>query len=226
MSENMDQNTNETKKVFVVDDHPLIRDAIAMMLRSEDDLEFCGEAGTVADALSALKEIKPDIIVVDLILPDLSGFELIRHVKSSYPELPVLVFSMHNEANHAARAIRAGAKGYVMKKESGEVLIKAIHHVLSGRIWISKKIIPNVIDSCLGKESDQQGVESILSKRELQIFEMIGKGISTDQIGKELYISRRTVESHRDHIKNKLNIPDVLKLHQLAFRWTHNELTI
>ena len=208
---------------MIVDNQPLMCDALTRIINKESDLVVCGQARDAAGAMETLEVLQPDIIILDLSLPDTSGFDLLQSIKTDLPHIPALVFSMYDESTHAPRAIRAGAKGYLMKTQTAETVIEAVRHILDGKIWVNKDIMSGVLDGCLGSESDPYGVRRQLSKRELEIFELIGKGISTEEIAKKLFISRRTVDSHRDHIKSKLKIQDVLKLHQLAFQWTHDQ---
>jgi len=212
------------RKVFIVDDHPLICDAVTRAINLEPDLAVCGEADNAESALEAIESLKPDIVVIDLSLPGISGLELIGLIKSKYPNIPTMALSMHNEATHAARALRAGAKGYIMKNEKIIRILEAIHAVLDGKIWIKKDVMGNVIEGCLGEEDDPFGVRKMLSKRELEIFELLGKGASAEEIASQLHISRRTVDSHRDHIKSKLDLPDSRKLYQIAYHWANEFL--
>jgi DNA-binding NarL/FixJ family response regulator len=224
----METQTNEKQfeqsKILIVDDHPLICEALSRAINIESDMVVVAVTEDVESAYNAVKEHAPDLVIVDLSLPDHSGLELIERLKSEYPQLPALVLSIHDEITHAARAIRMGAKGYIMKKEKIETILTAVRHVLGGKIWASEKIMPQVLDSCFGRESDPFGVRQRLSKRELEVFELIARGVSTRDIAEKLFISKRTVNSHRDHIKNKLKIQDIVKLHQVAFQWAHDEL--
>lgn len=222
----MTTSNTETKcsRILIVDDHPLICDALSRAINLESDMVVCGQANDTETAYQSVKEHSPDLVMVDLSMPELSGLDLIRRLKSEYPDLPTLVLSIHDQGTHATRAMRAGAKGYIMKKEKIETILQAVRHVLEGKIWVSEQIMPQVLDGCLGVESDRLGIKQRLSKRELEVFELIAKGVSTEEIAEKLFISKRTVNSHRDHIKNKLKIQDVVKLHQVAFQWAHDEL--
>jgi DNA-binding NarL/FixJ family response regulator len=211
----------EKTRLFLVDDHPVVRDALERAVNREPDLVVCGTADDVEPALAGIRATDPGIVLTDLNLKDSSGFDLIKQLKAERPDLPVLVLSVHDEATHAARAIRAGAKGYVMKVESLQGIIAAARTVLGGDIHLSESAMPTVLAQCMADEQKKEGVEGTLSKRELTVFEMIGQGLTTAEIAEALFISRRTVESHRDHIKAKLKIESMVQLHQEAYRWVH-----
>jgi len=206
-------------KVAIIDDHPLVREAIIRAIDGEADLEVCGSAATVDDALRLLQRQKVDIILVDLSLRHSSGFVLLEILKRDYPNLASIVLSMHEETTHAVKAIKKGARGYIMKKESLETIINAIRHVLSGKIWLKEELLQQALSDSADTSSDPQSIPTLLTPRELEIFEMIGNGIPVEKIAKKLFISKRTVQSHRDHIKVKLNIPRISGLHHAAFQW-------
>ncbi|MCI0498445.1 MAG: response regulator transcription factor [Planctomycetales bacterium] len=208
------------KKIAIVDDHPLVREAIARAISNESDLEMCGSVGDVEEAMDLVRRQKLDLILIDISLHQSSGFVLLDTLKQRFPDLPAIVLSMHEETTHAARAIRCGARGYVMKKERLETIIRAIRHVLSGNIWFKEESIRQALKDHRVKP---QSIPNLLTQRELEIFEMIGNGTPVDVIAKQLFISKRTVESHRDHIKVKLNVSDILHLHQLAYQWIHEK---
>lgn len=215
---------SEQSKILIVDDHPLICEALSRAINIEPDMLVVAITENARSAYDAVKQYAPDLVILDLSLPDHNGLELIGRLKSEYPQLPALVLSTHDEVTHAARAIHMGAKGYIMKNEKIETIITAVRHVLDGKVWASEKIMPQILDRCFGRESDPFGVRQRLSKRELEVFELIARGVSTRDIAEKLFISKRTVNSHRDHIKSKLKIQDIVKLHQVAFQWAHEEL--
>jgi DNA-binding NarL/FixJ family response regulator len=212
------------RAVLIVDDHPLVRDALARSINQEPDLAVRGEAADADGALAEVEKLQPDVVIVDLSLQNSSGFELLKSISARYPLVPALVLSMHNERTHAVRALRAGARGYIMKNESVDRILCALRRVLQGRIWLREDIMPEVLAEVLGEGESAQDVIGALSQRELEVFELIGKGRTPDQIAKQLFISRRTVESHRDHIKTKLKLASVQQLHQLAFQWVRDTL--
>ncbi len=195
-----------------------------MLINEEEDLLVCGEAGTPAEAFHAIQGTFPDIVIIDVSLDGTSGIELTRSIKTKYKSLPILVLSMHDEDLYAERAIRAGARGYVMKQEPAETVLDAIRIVLSGNVFLSSKLSSKVLKELIGQApTDQQpsgtpGVER-LSDRELEIFELIGRGYATRRIADSLSLSIKTVETHRAHIKQKLKLGSATELIHRAFHW-------
>lgn len=212
------------KKVAVIDDHPLVCEAVTLAINNEADLEVSGSAANVEDALKLLQQQEFDIILVDLSLSHSSGYVLLESLKRDYPNLPSIVLSMHEETTHAKRAFNQGVRGYIMKKESLETIVKAIRHVLSGKMWFQEECLQQALSGKSGDWLESQGIPTLLTPRELEIFEMIGNGMPTGKIAKKLYISKRTVESHRDHIRMKLNISDIIGLHKAAFQWINEKI--
>ena len=214
----------DKSKILVVDDHPMVREGIARLVDNEQDLMICGQADDAPEALKAISETKPDIVVVDVSLKSSSGIDLMKSIKAQYPKLPVLVLSMHNEALYAERALRAGAMGYIMKQEASENLLIAIRHVLGGQIYISDKVSKRLIRQLARGRADI-GTSSVdnLSDRELEVFHMIGLGCGTSQIAEKLYLSIKTIETYRTHIKKKLNLTDSRELLQYAIQWVSSQ---
>ena len=214
----------DKSKILVVDDHPMVREGIARLVDDEQDLMICGQADDAPEALKAISETKPDIAVVDVSLKSSSGIELMKSIKAQYPKLPVLVLSMHNEALYAERALRAGAMGYIMKQEASENLLIAIRRVLGGQIYISDKVSKRLIRQLARGRADI-GTSSVdnLSDRELEVFHMIGLGCGTSQIAEKLYLSIKTIETYRTHIKKKLNLTDSRELLQYAIQWVSSQ---
>jgi DNA-binding NarL/FixJ family response regulator len=214
----------DKSKILVVDDHPMVREGIARLVDDEQDLMICGQADDAPEALKAISETKPDIVVVDVSLKSSSGIELMKSIKAQYPKLPVLVLSMHNEALYAERALRAGAMGYIMKQEASENLLIAIRRVLGGQIYISDKVSKRLIRQLARGRADI-GTSSVdnLSDRELEVFHMIGLGCGTSQIAEKLYLSIKTIETYRTHIKKKLNLTDSRELLQYAIQWVSSQ---
>jgi len=214
----------DKSKILVVDDHPMVREGIARLVDNEQDLMICGQADDAPEALKAISETKPDIAVVDVSLKSSSGIELMKSIKAQYPKLPVLVLSMHNEALYAERALRAGAMGYIMKQEASENLLIAIRRVLGGQIYISDKVSKRLIRQLARGRADI-GTSSVdnLSDRELEVFHMIGLGCGTSQIAEKLYLSIKTIETYRTHIKKKLNLTDSRELLQYAIQWVSSQ---
>jgi len=211
-------------KVLIVDDHPIIRQGLAELINNEQDLIVCGQAEDAPEALVKIKESEPDMVIVDISLKETSGMELIKDIKAKYSNLPVLVLSMHDEALYAERILRAGAKGYVMKAEATEKVIVAIRKILGGQIYVSDNMAAKMVRKLVGGGPDV-GVSAIerLSDRELEVFHLIGQGYGTRQIAERLHLSIKTIETYREHIKEKLNLADASELLQYAIQWTHSK---
>jgi DNA-binding NarL/FixJ family response regulator len=209
--------------IFVVDDHPLMRDGISQLINQQADLEVCGQASSAPEALDALNGIDPDLLLVDISLAGMDGIELIKIVKKRKGQLPMLVLSMHAEALYAERAIRAGAKGYVMKHVSADTLLAAIRRVLAGKIFLSPAMTEKLLEKAAGSElPGNESPVDCLSDRELEIFKLIGHGLRAQRIAEELHLSIKTVETYYSRIKLKLNIKDASELLQMAIAW-HND---
>ena len=211
----------EEVRILIVDDHPIVREGLSTLINLEPDLVVCGEAEDGDGALAALEELKPDLVLLDLSLPGITGFALIRQIKKLEPRLPILVVSMHDEIFSAGRALRAGALGYLMKAEATDQVIPAIRCVLSGAVYVSEKMASHMISGLVSnrKSAEVSPVER-LSDREFEVFQLVGRGHATSRIARELYLSVKTVESHRANIKRKLDVKDATGLLQYAVRWT------
>ncbi len=225
MSAKKQRKTKDNKsKILVVDDHPMIREGLVRLVDNEQDLAICGQADDASEALKAISETKPDVVVVDISLKSSSGIELMKSIKAQYPKLPVLILSMHNEALYAERALRAGAMGYIMKQEASEKLLTAIRHVLGGQIFVSDKVSKRLIRKLVrGKVDIVASPVDSLSDRELEVFHLIGQGYGTSQIAEKLYLSVKTIETYRTHIKEKLNLADSHELLQYAIQWVSSQ---
>ncbi len=209
------------RRVLLVDDHPVVCEGLAQRINEEPDLEVCGQARDVHAALEAIETLQPHIAVVDISLGEGSGVELIKDIKVRHPHLPTLVLSMHDEALYAERSLHAGAKGYVMKQEETTVLLQAIRQVLLGQVYLSEKV-KNAIVNRLGGNPPEGKITSVahkLSDRELEIFQLIGDGYATHEIANRLHLSTKTVASHREHIKQKLNLRTGEELARFAIHW-------
>lgn len=214
------------KKILIVDDHPLMRKGLAMTLNAEPDLNVCGQVADAEEALSALEELKPDLAIVDISLPGMSGLELIKHMHALRPDLRTLVVSRHDEALYAERAIRAGARGYVMKLEASDMIVKAVRRVLNGGIYVSEEINERLLlGLAAGRQELAQSPLEVLSDRELEVFELTGRGLGTREIAERLHLSVKTVESYRARIKDKLNLKTAAELMQHAVQWVEGEGT-
>ena len=213
------------KKILLVDDHPLMRRGQADLLNREQDLMVCGEAGTAHEAMEAIPKLKPDLVLVDMTLPDKDGLELIKDIQALHPGLPVLAMSMQDESLYAARVLRAGGRGYVMKGEgSDQHLAAAIRTVLSGRIAVSPSMSARILESVAGPSGKVGGgPEAKLSDRELEVMRLFGEGWSTEEIANRLHLSPKTVDSHRLHIKEKLQLTSLPELMRYAVRWAATE---
>lgn len=208
------------KRLLLVDDHPIVLHGLAQLIRAEKDLDVCGEAGSAAEGLEAIRVLKPDLVVADLTLPDKHGLEFIKDVQAMHPGMLVLVLSMHDEALYAERILRAGARGYVMKETAADALINAARRVLSGGIYLSERMAGQMLELVAG-QGKQAGASPLdrLTDRELEVLQLIGQGRATRHIAKQLHISARTVDAHRAHIKDKLQLEDGPALVRYAVRW-------
>jgi DNA-binding NarL/FixJ family response regulator len=213
--------TSKKTRVLIVDDHPMTRSGLAYLINHQPDMIACCEAQNAAQALKGIIRTKPDLVLTDFTLPDKNGLELIKDIKAIAPQLPILVISMHEESLYAERVLRAGARGYITKEEGGERLMRASRHVLSGAIYVSDKMSARILEIFSGAAAMQERspVEE-LSDREFEIFELLGDGLSTQQIADRLHLSMKTVDAHRANIKEKLKVKTTNELISFAARWT------
>ena len=207
-------------RVMLVDDHPVVRHGLAQAIGHAGDLEVCAQAASAGEAMAAFDDAAPDVVVIDLSLEDGSGMDLIKQIKSASPNTRMLVASMHDENLYAERVLRAGAMGYINKEESMEKIVEAIQQVMRGRIYLSSNMADQVLNRVTRGDDDvdQSPVES-LSDRELEVFQQIGQGLTTRQIAEKLHLSPKTIETHREHIKTKLNISNNNQLVRFAAQW-------
>src|SRR5271163_1542119 len=207
------------KTVFVVDDHPLLRQGLALLINQQQDLEVCGEAEEAQAAMRAIAQRRPDILIVDISLNGPDGLDLLKTIRASYPELPVLILSMHDEAIYAERALRARANGYIMKQEATEKVLVAVRRILGGDIYLSDRMANKLLHQYIsGASPDMNSRLSALSDRELEVFRLIGEGRSTRQIAEKLHLSIKTVETYQAHIKDKLSLRSGRELVQHAIQ--------
>lgn len=213
-----------SKRILIVDDHPMMRQGLSQLICSEPDLAVCGEAGTASQAFAAVGQHKPDLALVDISLPGKNGLELIKDIHVMYPALPMLVVSMHDESLYAERVLRAGGRGYVMKQEGGKILMQAIRQVLAGQIYVSEKMSARILEMFSGgrREGDASPVGR-LTDREFEVFQHIGQGKGTREIAGHLHLSVKTVEVHRANMKEKLGIKSATDLIRYAVRWVELE---
>jgi len=224
-SKNSAPESTETKRIVIVDDHPLFRKGLEQLINhSNNAFTICGEAGDAAQAMTVIRELKPDLVIVDLSLPGANGIELIKNIRAEFQKLPILILSMHDESLYALRALKAGAQGYVMKQEALENVINAIREVLAGRPYLSHDMSSKLITNFASGTVETNLTDS-LSDRELEILELIGKGRDVREIARALHISAKTVETHRAHIKEKLDLKNARQVARFAVQWLENQST-
>ena len=214
-------------RVLLVDDHPVVREGLAHVIDAEPDLMVCGQAADAPEALQAIERLKPDVAVVDISLGASHGIELLKDIKVRQPRLPVLVLSMHDESLYGERALRAGAKGYILKEEPPRKLLEALRRVLRGDIYLSEPMTRKLLHKISGESAESKGVTPVerLSDRELEVFELVGRGHRPRSIAAKLHLSVKTVEYHCGNIKRKLNLSDAAALLQHAIQWIQSEST-
>ncbi len=209
----MSSSPDAKARVLLVDDHPIVRQGLAMLINAEPDLVVCGEASTGAEALQLVRTTQPDVAMIDIALDDRSGVELIREIHGMMPDLPMLALSMHDESLYAERTLRAGGRGYVMKQEATESMLTAIRRVLAGEIYLSARMSTRLLGQFASvPRGEHISPISRLTDRELEVYTMIGRGLSTREIAEKLFLSVKTVEAHREHIKEKLGLRSSVEL--------------
>lgn len=208
-------------RVLLVDDHPIVRQGVQLLVNAEAGMCVCGTAESPADALTQIEATRPTIAIVDLSLKDGSGLDLIKDVKIRYPEVAVLVLSMRDDSFYAERALRAGAMGYITKEESTERIVEGIRRVLAGEVYLTDSLSAQLLGRMVDQNTslDASPIHD-LTDRELQVFDMIGQGKTTREIAETLSLSVKTIESHREHIKNKLGLANATELLKRALQWT------
>jgi DNA-binding NarL/FixJ family response regulator len=218
------KNSSEKKtRVLIVDDHPMMREGLASLLGTQPDLEVCGDAETAAQALEMIPRCRPAIVIADITMPGKSGIELIKDIAAMYPEVATLAVSMHDESVYAERVLRAGARGYIMKKEGGKRILEAIRKVRDGEVAVSEKMSAQILRIFSGRPGGDEGSPvRQLTDREFEVFELIGRGLGTAQMAAELHLSAKTVEVHRAHIREKLQIRSGTELIAYAARWAES----
>jgi DNA-binding NarL/FixJ family response regulator len=204
--------------ILIVDDHPLVRAGFAQLIGDTPDLKVCCEAGDMASALQLLDSLTPDLAIIDLSLAGGSGLDLIEHIKARNSKILMLVASMHDESLYAERVLAAGARGYINKQEAQEKIIQAIRQVLKGKVYLSELMTEKILSNMVSRNDEKQGIVA-LSNRELQVFEMIGQGLSPGKMAQQLNISVKTIETHQAHIKKKLGVSSAHKLTHRAILW-------
>jgi len=219
------QTKDKRTRILLVDDHAVVRFGAAQLINREPDLVVCGEEEDAAKAMTAITNLKPDLVIADISLKDSSGLELMRNLKAQYPKMPVLVVSAHDEAIYAEIAFRAGALGYLMKDQALDKIVTAIRRVLSGAIYVSDALAARMLQRQVRGQTDinQSPVKS-LSDREMEVFQLIGQWKKTREIADELHLSIKTIEYYREQIKRKLNLKSASELTHYATSWVQREL--
>jgi DNA-binding NarL/FixJ family response regulator len=208
-------------RVMIIDDHPAVREALVLRIERQPDLEVCGEAADVAQALRLLADIQPDVAVVDITLKTGSGIDLIKRMKDRDDHVRIVVWSMHSESLYAERALRAGARGYVNKDQATDTIVEAIRRVLDGKIYVSDALTERMLQRAVGPRQKQIAIppHAKLADRELEVFRLIGEGVKTTEIAEQLHLSVKTIETYRDRIRRKLELRDGTKLAHVATQW-------
>ena len=218
------ESEKDESSILIVDFQPIVRLGLIYLINNSNGLKVCGEAENVHEAMELIKVLKPDIVIVDISIKGVNGIKLIENIRQQYSNLPILVFSMLDESFYAERVLNAGANGYLMKHEALKNIIKAIHCVLFERFFLSDKVSAKVMyKSLFNKSKNHYSSIELLSNRELEVFRLIGRGYGTRRIAEELYLSIRTVETYRKHIKDKLNLKNGEELLRQAIQWVKNE---
>ena len=219
---------NQTKKrarILIVDDHPAVREALASRIGRQPDLEVCGEAADMSEALRLVADTQPDLAVVDISLKTGNGIDLIKRIKDRNDSVRMLVWSMHSESLYAERALRAGALGYINKDQATDKIVEAIRRVLDGKVYLSDAMAEKMLHRAVGggREKVTRSPLDALADRELEVFRLIGQGVKTAEIAERLHLSVKTVETYRDRIRQKLDLSDGTELAHRAMQWTLEE---
>ncbi|MBS0657074.1 MAG: response regulator transcription factor [Verrucomicrobia bacterium] len=208
------------RRLALVDDHPMMRAGLAQLINRQPDLEVVGEAGDPATALALLDQAEFDLLLTDMTMPGRGGLEFIKDVAATHPGLPILVVSMHDEMIYAERALRAGARGYIMKEAGGEKFVEAIRHVLNGQVYASERMAARILADLSGARPRGSGAPiARLSDREFEVFQLIGRGLGVREIADQLHLSPKTVDVHRANLRRKLELKDLTALVRYAVRW-------
>ena len=220
----MSKTEKSRTKIVVVDDHPIVRQGLTELVNREVDLEICGQCADAIQAMQTIKQLQPDMAIVDISLKGTNGVELIKNIKLRYPHMSILALSMHDESVYAERVLRAGADGYIMKAEATENVITAIRRIIGGQIYLSDRMGPKLLRKLVGLAPGASvSPVDCLSDRELEVFRLIGQGYPTRQIAAKLCLSTKTIDTHRAHIREKLNIAGGAELLQYAIKWLSSQ---
>jgi len=218
--------TVKEARIVLVDDHPMVRERLREVIEREADLLVCGEAESRNQALDVVAETSPDLVIIDLSLKDSHGLELIKDIHVRHPRLLMLVLSMHDGVMHAERSIRAGAHGYITKQEATKKILRAIRYVLDGGLYLSETMAKQIASQVVGNKNRQSIGIDRLTDRELQVFELIGQGLTVRQIADNMHLDFKTVETYRARIKEKLNLKDATEVLQFAIGWRHSDTAV
>lgn len=214
-------------KIIIVDDHPIVRRGLTQLVSHEKDLVVCAQAEDAETAMQQVKEFQPEMVIIDISLEKTSGLELIKEINLQYPDIRTLALSMHDEFLYAERALRSGARGYIMKQAATENVVTAIRKILAGEIYVSDRMSEKMMNKLIGGGPEiSASVIERLSDRELDVFLLIGGGFSTRQIAEKLELSIKTIETYRAHIKEKLNLADAAELLQYAIQWVNSQKSV
>jgi len=218
--------TTETsrKRILLADDHPMMRAGLAQLINRQPDMNVCAEAGNPSEVFSLLAQTRPHLVLTDLTMPGRAGIEFVKDLAALQPDLPILVVSMHDEAVYAERCLRAGARGYIMKESGSENLLVALRQVLNGQVYVSPRMSELILRNLSARKprGSDSPIQS-LSDREFEVFQLVGLGKSTREIAEQLHLSPKTVDVHRTHIREKLNLKDVTALVRYAVRWLETQ---
>jgi len=214
-------NSKKRARVLIVDDHPAVREALAMLIGRQADLEVCGEAADLSEALRLVADSQPDVAVIDISLKTGCGIDLIKRIRDRNDRVSMLVWSTHSESLYAERALRAGALGYVNKDQATEKIVEGIRRVLEGKVYLSEAMIETMLHRTVGEERKEINRSPLdtLANRELEVFRLIGEGIRTAAIAERLHLSVKTIETYRDRIRQKLDLSDGTELAHYATKW-------
>lgn len=219
-----DETALSRRRIVLVDDHPVTREGVRVLIDQEPDLVVCGQSDSAPAALQLIQTVKPELAIVDITLKSVSGIELMKSIKAVMPELPVLIMSMHDELLYAERALRAGAKGYIMKHEASDRILVAVRKVLAGELYLSENMKERMLHSLVRSRKDEVVFTiDTLSDREMEVFQLIGNGFSTRQIADKLKLSVKTIDSYREHLKLKLRLKKGSDLVRHAIQWVRSE---
>jgi DNA-binding NarL/FixJ family response regulator len=208
-------------KILIVDDHPAVREALAIRIGRQRDLEVCGEAADINEALRLVADTQPDVAVIDISLKTGNGLDLIKRIKDRNDHVGILVWSMHSESLYAERALRVGALGYINKDQATDQILSAIRRVLQGKVWLSEEMAERVLHRTVSARKQTLALSplDVLADRELEVFLLIGQGVRTADIAERLHLSVKTIETYRDRIRQKLDLNDGVELAQFAIQW-------